>query len=364
MSSRALCAAVLALLPACDAVFGLERHPAASDAPQPPDGPGIDAQMCFGTGALTLCLVTPAGPPLIAGPGVTTTINTDNPAACAKYVGGEPALCVVTAERIEVEGRLRAVGALPIVLVTPTTITVGESGVFDLSGDPADTAAGSQPAECIDGSDAMMSGGGAGGSFARRGGNGGSGNGGSGGTASAAAAAVRLRGGCKGKVGANAGGASGRGGGALALFAGVRIDVQGTINASGARGQGGPGNASPGRGAGGGGSGGMIVLDAPLVEIGPAGQIFANGGGGGEGGGNPAAGNHGSAPASWNVAAAGGAGGSVGGDGGDGSVGTTAGQTANGSASTEGGGGGGGGAGAIRIVTPAPPVDRISPPPS
>jgi hypothetical protein len=353
------------LVAGCDRVFSLDPlHP------QPPDAPVEilpDARMCFGAGRLQLCLVQPATDPLDVSSGTMTQIDTDN-APCAAYTGGEPGLCVIAATQVQIDGTLRGVGGKPLVLVATTTVTI--TGKIDLSGNPAGRSAAADPAECTSGTSATGGGGGAGGSFGGRGGNGANGNGSTNAsTAGAAVTPTRLRGGCSGKVGSNGGGGGGHAGGAVAMLAGDSITIDGVIDASGSFGYGGPPSGSamnPAKGGGGGGSGGMIELDAPILAIGPAGSVFANGGGGGEGGGNPAAGNDGKRPTDATIAAPGGASGtSNGGDGGDGSVGAMldGGRGSDGTA-TGGGGAGGGAAGVIHVVAVPTGGRPISPPPS
>jgi hypothetical protein len=94
-----------------------------------------------------------------------------------------------------------------------------------------------------------------------------------------------IHGGCAGGKGgagmmAGTGALGGDGGGAIYLIAGVRIDVVGSIEASGAGGRSCGGNSD---GGGGGGSGGLIGLDAPLVMLSDTAVVIANGGGGGAG---------------------------------------------------------------------------------
>lgn len=82
---------------------------------------------------------------------------------------------------------------------------------------------------------------------------------------------VPLRGGCAGGDAFDNGGA---GGAALQIVSGTRIQVAGTINANG---QAGGQNQDT---VGGGGSGGAILLEAPVVELGPDARLLANGGNG------------------------------------------------------------------------------------
>lgn len=367
---------LLLALAGCDRVFGLtERSP---DAPPPPDA--VDAppdrpepQRCFGSGSLALCLVDPPPERLIAEIGTTLTLDTTPGAPtsrCAAYTDGEPDLCVVGVELLQVDGVLQGIGTRPLVLVASTVVISGSVSVASVAS-PMVTGAAAQPADCSVGLGAAAAapgGGGAGGTFGGRGGNGGNGSGiANAGTSGAVQAApARLRGGCQGRAGAGTAGASGRGGGAVAIFA-TSLTLDGRVTASGAGGAGGTTTgATNGNGASGGGSGGMILIDAASFVIGANGSVFANGGGGGEGGGTPSPGNPGANATDPVVAAAGGMGGTAsGGGGGAGSVGTDlTGNNGKPGGGAAGGGGGAGGAGVIRFVTPPAPGAIVSPPPT
>ncbi len=151
------------------------------------------------------------------------------------------------------------------------------------------------------------------------------------------------------------------------LIAGVRIDVQGGINAAGESGSRGIAHVS---GGGGGGAGGMIGFDAPLITCNSL--LLASGGGGGGGGSGPDdnPGGDGSDP-STTSAAGHGVGfvgnNSFGGNGGDGSVAIVFAPGERGlaghlNASPGGGGGGGGGAGLISAPETGDLGTNLSPP--
>jgi len=332
-----------------------------SDTPPLVDAAPPDAQVCFGTGIVQVCLAAaPTGTVTALGATIDTTSSTQ----CAQLTSGGD-FCVIAATAITLQTPLRAIGSRPLVLLASETITTNATidvasrrvnGVDDIGAgaDPvALCGAGAAP-----GSLSGTSGGGAGGSFTGIGGNGGAGAainvnapGGAGGLPGLANSIVsELRGGCPGQNGAGASadaGAGGHGGGAIFLLAGVSITVQQTINASGEGGGGGSANAS---GGGGGGTGGLIGFDAPTIAV--NGLIIANGGGGGEGAGNTAGspGNEATTPS----AASGGTGAFNGGDGGNGSSGAAAGPGVAGVPGNFGfhAGGGGGGGGAGYVVAP------------
>jgi len=355
----------------------IDSKPPIDTAP-PIDSPP-DAQVCFGTGIVKVCLASaPTGDLTSLG----GTLDTTNSPLCAPLVSGGD-LCVIAATTITVQTALRAIGTKPLVLLASDTITTNApidvashrvAGADELGAgaDPVGLCSAGTAPQTANGS----SGGGAGGSFTGGGGNGGAGSdvntakGGAGGVAGTANIIVtQLRGGCPGQKGAAAAsadaGAAGHGGGAIFLLAGTSITAQQTINASGEGGGGGIANVS---GGGGGGTGGLIGFDAPTVVV--NGLILANGGGGGEGsreatGTGSAGGNGGEATS---VAAA--AGGGIiafGGDGGSGSSGAAAGAGVSGiqgaifGSSRGGGGGGGGGAGYVVASQGAAFFNGVSP---
>jgi hypothetical protein len=320
----------------------------------------VDAQTCFGTGLLHICLAAPPMVPLMISEAMT--IDTDNSSMCAATVSGASTYCVVAATAITVDANLRAKGTKPLVLIASGSITASQ--LIDVGSHrttPEFIGAGADPMACVPGVAAGTRAGGAGGSFLGTGGNGGNApGGGNGGQRATAVAPTELRGGCPGQDGdGNGKGTRGHGGGAVYLIAGNRIDITGPgINAAGEGGDSGKGGpvATPiSSGAGGGGAGGMIGFDA--LNITCTSLLLASGGSGGEGSGVTTDGKPGLEP-STTAAAIGGAGNSnIGGDGGNGSSGAAAEAGANGkngsSAAGNDGGGGGGGGGAGLIKGPA-----------
>jgi hypothetical protein len=319
---------------------------------------GLTEVACFGHAPFTICLpAEPTALRLIAST-TTTTINTDSSPLCEPVVSGG-SVCVLAGSVITIRSKLRATGTRPLVLIATRSII--SSALIDVGShrdeDP-ETGAGSNPPIC-----ATMAGtppdserGGAGGSFVGRGG-----FGGFGGEPGGTVPGTTLRGGCTGQAADSADGVGGHGGGAVLLIAGSSLHIDGDINAAGEGG--GPGIGATWSGGAGGGAGGMIVFDAPIIEV--TSLVLANGGGGGEGSGagdgNPGADPSGIAPA------AGGSGGSFAGDGGNGAAGVAAGTGADGltGSGRDGGGGtggGGGGAGVIKAPAHATLGTRVSPP--
>jgi hypothetical protein len=316
--------------------------------------------MCFGSFDLDrICFsVLPAMPVTLAP---TAPIDTDHSAMCDPNVNNENMgkFCVISGAGLTLPAgnTLRAFGSKPLVLLSTTTIDL--QGDVDVSSNhsagPMDIGASANPSTlCTNPMAATGNSGGFGGSFGGRGGEGEALDGNGGMPTLAVSFPTVLRGGCPGGAGSTTvsdatPGAGGSGGGAVALIALLKLDFNGKINASGAGGLGGSAQRS---GGGGGGSGGMIVLDSPLLTPGPAGVIFANGGGGAEGGagsagvGTAAAGAPGGeSTAPTTPGQKGGTTATDGGDGGDGSSGTVrAGGGATGQPGDDGGGGGGGGA--------------------
>lgn len=359
----------------CSQLFGLDSpaHLDAStggDDDAPSDVATIDGDPnCYGH--LHVCVTKAAADRTFAA----QTINTSMPAACdavvAQGIGG-PELCVLFGRTVIVSGIVKATGSRPLVIVATETLSITSAGAIDAASRTTGTSmigAGANPAECVDGEDGMNTtnadaSGGAGASFQGIGGDGGDGDPAGGRAAVTTPTPTHVRGGCKGRRGGIANGAlaydGGDGGGAVALVAGIRVDVSGDINVSGGGGKGGAIGGNGGCGGSGGGSGGHIWLDAPTVNV--AGDVFANGGGGGgaSGGTLPGATGGTSADPATGGAAGGGAGAGTGGAGaGGGSLAGVVGVT-----NASGGGGGGGGAGYIQIFAPSTQLaNTISPPP-
>jgi hypothetical protein len=299
------------------------------------------------------------------------TDSTDSSTLCNQNNDREGDFCVVAGAGLTLaaDQSIRGYGTKPLVLLSTTTIKLEATNRVDVSSNrgigPIATGAGANSAMCTSGAAPEMAGGGYGGSFGGKGGNGEQLTGAAV-TSGVAAAALTspptmFRGGCPGGNGAASGGVGGSGGGAVALIAAMSIQIDGTVNASGAGGRGGGTSMC---GGGGGGSGGMIVLDAPSITA--TGPLFANGGGGGQGG-ESGGGNEGAdgleSPDPPTAALAGSNTSSNGGYGGTGSAGTRftgANGGSNPASGSGGGGGGGGGAGFIR----APGVTMNIAPPS
>jgi hypothetical protein len=327
-----------------------------------------EAQACFGTGLLHICLeAAPTAPLTIAALAV---LNTDNSTMCAPVRSGGN-YCVLAGTTITVDAKLRATGSRPLVLIASDSIMTGAAiDVGSHRGPPEETGAGADPAACAPGKAPTTanntSGGGAGGSFTGLGGNGGDGGGAGGGAAGTPGAVAgtisELRGGCAGQDGqGTANGGKGHGGGAVFLIAGNKIDVQGGINAAG---EGGAPGVTGSAGGGGGGAGGMIGFDAPMITV--SGLLLANGGGGGEGSGTATLGAPGADPTGTAAAIGGKDNTTNGGDGGNGSAGAAAGSGAPGSNGANGtnpggGGGGGGGAGLVKAPGTANLGSQVSP---
>ena len=352
---RAAIAGVL-LLAGCDRIFQLHR-----------DDP--DAQLSCrggeyagGGGLLGVCVDT-AVPEQLALPADLVTGDVGDLGNCTIVVTQADAaatqVCVIAAYRIEITRAVRVRGRRPLALVAVDDLMITNAGSIDVKSRDGAVGAGSSVAMC-DVKDGSAGGGGAaGGSFAQKGGSGGIG-GGAGGPSGVAANAIGLdvvRGGCRGGTGGasaagNAGGVGGDSGGAIYLIAGGAISVSGTIEASGGQGGGGALDSSGrGGGGGGGGSGGLIALDAPMVEITKTAKLSANGGGAGGGGGSTvgmAGLDNDAFGGSYPWISLGGLGGSSGGSGGvGGQVSSPYGNA--GAPAQGGGGGGGGGVGFIRL---------------
>jgi hypothetical protein len=365
---------------------------AGSDASVLPDGDQVDLSQICPTIALgqpqflAAACATPTQA-LVRITAITSfdtdlgTSTPDNGLRCVRVSTGNPAtdpndVCVLAAASIIVQPGvvLSAHGSLPFALFARSVTLQGTVDVASHLGGPP--GAGSLRSGCIPGTLPTGGGGGRGGDAADRGGHGGDdgsdpmtgasgggtfsfnnlSNGGCGGTQGAA-------GGSSGTDGGIATG--GAGGGAIwivSLSSALVLEAGAKINASGS---GGAGGKDAGRGGAGGGAGGLIVLQAPSIQLDPGAAVFANGGHGGGGAGTHAdqtgftGGADGSDPTdplSGGTAGTGGldgdgaTGSSAGGDGGpgypsamrDGKKGTSDGH---------GGGGGGGAPGAIRVVS-------------
>jgi hypothetical protein len=358
------------------AAIDVDAPIAIVDAMIPPDGevvrpdamippPPSDARVCFGSGALQVCLKTlPTRPvTLPSGAAAFTTTATGNCTQIDSQTNG-PELCVVAGTTVTVSGSFVATGTRPLVIVALDTLTVAAGGSIDVSSTTATNriGAGAQTGTCTAPGRGANSGGGAGGGggggFGSAGGIGGTGNTGTtstgaGGAAGPAQPPVAIvRGGCDGgpggddSGGSNTGGAAGIGGGAVYLIAGNRLTITGDVFASGGGGGTNHGSAGREQGGGGAGSGGMIGLDAPAITV--TGRIAANGGGGGGGGALNTGGVTGTdgTTAAWNSRAPGGAPDTGAGAGGQGSA-VGAATSLDGTSAIAGAGGGGGGLGAI-----------------
>ena len=314
------------------------------------------------------------------------TLNTDIDARCRTYAqAGGSAVCLiyVSAVTIAMTGSLTVTGSRPLAIASTSTLTI--AGAIDVSrhvsqvGPAVDNAA--SAFAMVPEPDPGGGGGAAGATFTLLGGDGGVGDSdnslGQDDTAlpgthgPSTPITTVLRGGCRGQdggaeeAGGGAGGTGGHSGGALYLYAAQRLEIPGSVLATGARGEGGESQA----GGGGGGSGGLVVIESQLITI--TGQLSANGGGGGQCGGrvgaNDVTGQPGSDGAFGLTPAPGGFGAnsnnvrfSRGGAGGAGST-----AAAAGTSSIVGGGGGGGAAGTVRLLgTTVTSDSTISPLPS
>jgi hypothetical protein len=303
---------------------------------------------------------------------------------------GSQQVCVLAATSIVVQPGvvLSAHGSVPFALFARSITIQGTVDVASHFGGP--TGAGALLSGCVPGKPAAGGGGGRGGDASDHGG-----RGGDDGTTSTTGASGGNTfsfnnlsgGGCGGTRGGDGttptgddGGITtgGAGGGALwivSLSSPLILDAGAKINASGA---GGAGATIAGHGGAGGGAGGLILLQAPSIQLSPGAVVFANGGHGGGGAGAHSdqlgfsPGTNGTDPTDPTSGGSGGAGG-LDGDGGDGtSAGGSGGlgypsTTRNGQSGTSdghGGGGGGGGPGGIRVVSATDITgSNVSPPP-
>ena len=363
--------ALLALAPAC----GFSSN--GGD-----DGGGtVDAApACYGE-ILKICFPASKVPtmPQMLG---TTTVNTDMTASgslCNQDNNQKTDYCVVAGSTLTLMAgaTLTAQGLKPLVLLSTTTMDL--AGDIDVSSHHAGQqlrGAGANPTDpgacsfMTAPTEAMMGGGGYGGSFGTKGGDGGNA---AEQTTGKGAAGTRLdsfpmtlRGGCRGGDGSTIGGspgAGGDGGGAIALIAGMQIHVDSKINASGGGGHG--GSMGPVTGGGGGGSGGMIVFDSPMpLMFGGRATLWANGGGGGQGSSPTVAGDDGGESIGPPFAAFGTNGSGTGGNGSSGSTGADPGAAGRNAPMSGGGGGGGGGGGAGYVHGPGLSDPGLISPPS
>jgi hypothetical protein len=305
---------------------------------------------CFGTGIEIVCLKDmPTMPVAFTTP---QALDTDSSPMCVGVQSASTPACVIAATSITVNATLQVTGSRPLVFISLGALTV--NGTIDASSTRAGAIGPAADfAGCSLGSNASGSGGGAGGSFGANGGDGGDGaGGGQHGIAGSTGIPTMLRGGCPGGIGGNGSpGEQGHGGGAVYLISAQSIQLDATINASGA---GGAGGREPSRGGHGAGSGGLIGLDAPTVTIGNGARVFANGGGGGEGAGTGSTGNPGEDPVAPTQPARGGKGtNGNSGDGGDGGFSNSSARNGGNGVSSAGGGGGGGGVGYVLIFSPS-----------
>ncbi len=294
-------------------------------------------EFCYGMASKACFPAAPTGLVTLSG-----TLDTASDPRCSAGP-----TCAIGADSIVVDA-LTVSGNRPLVLVAVTTLTIANR--LDANSTASRLGPGANSPACNAPSPAAAagtSGGGAGGSFGgsgAAGGKGGGGGGAAGGTPGAIQTATALRGGCPGGPGAGTAlGVGGHGGGALALYAGVSIQINNDVRVSGT---GGTGGQSASSGGGGGGSGGMIVLEAPSIDV-VNGDVFANGGGGGEGATSSGPGDSGKEATAYDGPASGGSNNNAG-DGGAGfALGAPPGDGK--SAGSGGGGGGGGGAGVIWV---------------
>jgi len=353
--------ALVALLAGCS----FQAKSAATGSPDGPtthDGPKIiDAAIdsppdafddkCFGGGPFYVCLTgVPSGQQMLPDP--TNTSNCTGTGFQTAMMGTTP-VCVFAGASVSTDDT-NVTGNKPLVVIA--TGDIDQSGYIDASSaNGRGDGPGANDASCTTvtnngGNNAGGAGGGAGGSFGTRGAMGGGGGGANGGTAGPVVPppVTKLRGGCAGGSGGNGGGGlptGGSGGGAVMFIARGTIHLDGTIDVSGAGGDG--GHQTKG-GGGGGGSGGMIVLHG-IVSATTNAILFANGGGGGGGAGQGTDGLTGGDAMAYDTPASGAqsnsGGSSTGGNGATQNVPPTAPGTAG-----NGGGGGGGGLGVIRLL--------------
>ena len=316
---------------------------------------------CAGTGWLANTC------PSVIGPALNLPPTIDTQSDCDQIIAGN---CLVAAEQIAVVGAVQVTGPRPLVLFAQTNIIVATSSIIEAasgSGVGCPTIAAGASTSSAGGA----TGGGPGGTLGGRGGNGGGADNAVHAMAPVAFPVTSLRGGCPGGSGgagpASSAALGGAGGGAIYLIAGNAITIVGTIRAAGGGGGGGVPVIGTSCGGGGGGSGGVIALDAPMIQVRPTGVLFADGGGGG-GGARGGTGSAGAAALLLGVRASGGvAFGMASTNGALGSgLGVLSGESATDAGTSGGAGGGGGGAGVIKLFG-TPTLDggsTVSPPPT
>lgn len=283
---------------------GLDGGPGGTDGAVGRDGaidPGVDGAPGGVVPSHVGASIDPAAPDLAGVVEIDTTARTLTLAGAApaglrfEDIGGR-AVLFVGVWKVDVDVTVK--GSAPLVVLAAREVIVTAKLDASASGatpGPGGSAGNQGPGRGFPGVPAGSDdpgGGGAG--FGGAGARGGDGNGVTGGAPGAAygGAITDFFGGSGGGNGTpfnvapctNGEGAGGAGGGALQITSAVsvKVDVSGSIVASGGGGQGGciNGNDSTMSG-GGGGSGGLVFLEAPGIAI--AGVLAANGGGGGGG---------------------------------------------------------------------------------
>ncbi len=276
---------LFAVITACSYTPPSDQAPidATGDGP-----PGNDAPLvrCFGT-FKKVCVENPPTVAFTLG-GAENSVITEMQSNCVKMTNESTVAssCVIAGSSVTIDGTLTASGGLPLIILA----TDGELIIEDLldvssrRGSERRGAGANPTGGCIGATGATDAAGGAGGSFGGKGGTGGSGLTGN---QPAGAAALgfpdQLRGGCPGNLSGRPTGATavGSGGGAVWLISTVGITINGKVNASGSGGSGADGDLIIERGGAGGGTGGMIILDAPTINVAQDGVLLATGGGGG-----------------------------------------------------------------------------------
>ena len=88
-----------------------------------PDASTVDAQTCFGTGLVKICLAAAPTQPLVISN--LTTIDTTTSPMCVATVSGGANYCVLAGTTITIDAKLRATGSRPLVLIASDSITTG-----------------------------------------------------------------------------------------------------------------------------------------------------------------------------------------------------------------------------------------------